>query len=221
MGATRLASGFFQQPRLAEKCNVHTLNKGSQTVLITRQSVSLCLNAPRDASPPLELAFRACVHSLGYISKTDISTRIPHPKSYIANCLHLALFTCTALIINTLRSVGNLIFCLHTACTTCTFCLALPTLFVCTICTCLHTVCTYLHLLAPSSLYTSAPVCMMGYIIHTFRHSGNDFWIRATETTTSRNCLTVCVRTLRHAAWQQSGGSVCVQTSAEKSAGSV
>ena len=43
MGATRLASGIFQQPRLAEKCNVHTLNKGSQTALITRLSVSLCL----------------------------------------------------------------------------------------------------------------------------------------------------------------------------------
>ena len=94
---------------------------------------------------------------------------------------------------------------------------ALPALFACTTYTYLHTVCTYLHLLAPSSLYTSAPVCMMGHTIHTFRHRGNDFWIRATETTTSRNCLTVRVRTLRHAAWQQSGGSVCVQTSAEKS----
>lgn len=183
----------------------------------------------RDASPKLELAFRACVHSLGYISKTDISTRATHPKGYIANCLHLALFVCTALIINSLRSVGNLIFCLHTVCTTCTLCLhylhflsalpalfacttctfclhylhflpALPTLFACTTCTCLHTVCTYLHLLALSSLYTSAPVCMMGHTIHTFRHKGSDFWIRATETTTSRNCLTVRVRTLRHAA---------------------
>ena len=189
--------------------------------------------------PPLELAFRACVHSLGYISKTDISTHATHPKSYIANCLHLALFACTALIINPLRSVGNLVFCLHTACTTCTFCLhtacttctfclhylhflsALSALFVCTTCTYLHTVCTYLHLLAPSSLYTSAPVCMMGHTIHTFRHTGSDFWIRATETTISHNCLTVRVRTLRHAAWQQSGGSIFVQTSAEKSAGSV
>ena len=62
MGATRLASG---------KCHVHTLNKGSQTVLITRLSVSLCrhfrrgtrlLKKPtRDASPPLELAFSGSV----------------------------------------------------------------------------------------------------------------------------------------------------------------
>ena len=106
----------------------------------------------RDASPPLELAFRACFHSLGYISKTDISTHATHPKSYIANCLHLALFACTALIINSLRSVGNLVFCLHTACTTYTFCLHylhLPahrlhlstfacTLFIIHVCTCLH-----------------------------------------------------------------------------------
>ena len=40
MGATRPASG---------KCNVYTLNKGSQTAPITRLSVSLCLNAPRAA----------------------------------------------------------------------------------------------------------------------------------------------------------------------------
>ena len=78
MGSTRLASGHFSAassrvgffssfvPR--EKCNVHTLNKGSQIAVITLLSVSLCLkirrgtrllkNAPtRDASPPLELAF--------------------------------------------------------------------------------------------------------------------------------------------------------------------
>ena len=77
MGATRLASGHFSAassrvgffsnfvPR--GKCNVHTLNKGSQIAVITLLSVSLCLkirgtrllkNAPtRDASPPLELAF--------------------------------------------------------------------------------------------------------------------------------------------------------------------
>ena len=130
----------------------------------------------RDASPPLELAFRACVHSLGYISKTDISTRATHPKSYIANCLHLALFACTALIINSLRSVGNLVFCLHTACTTCTFCLhylhfllALPTLFACTTCTlCLH----YLHLPA-HRLHLSTFACTL-FIIHvcTCLHDG-------------------------------------------------
>ena len=41
MGATRLASG-----------QIHTLNKGSQTALITRLSVSLCLNARRGTRRP-------------------------------------------------------------------------------------------------------------------------------------------------------------------------
>ena len=51
-----------------EKCNVHILNKGLQTALITLLPVCLCLksrretrllkNSPtRDASPPLEVAF--------------------------------------------------------------------------------------------------------------------------------------------------------------------
>ena len=52
------------------KCNAYTLNKGSQTALITLKSVSLCFNArTRDASPisgsvlclRLVLAFSACV----------------------------------------------------------------------------------------------------------------------------------------------------------------
>ena len=46
MGATRPASGI--------KAKTHTPNKGSQTALITRQSVNLCLKIPtRDASPPI------------------------------------------------------------------------------------------------------------------------------------------------------------------------
>ena len=49
MGATRPASGQF-----------HTLNKGSQTALITRLSVSLCLNARRETRAPI----RACVWCL-------------------------------------------------------------------------------------------------------------------------------------------------------------
>ena len=38
MGATRLASGI--------KAKAHTLNKGSQTALITRLFVNLCLKNP-------------------------------------------------------------------------------------------------------------------------------------------------------------------------------
>ena len=41
MGATRPASGI--------KVKAHTLNKGSQTALITRLFVSLCLNARRES----------------------------------------------------------------------------------------------------------------------------------------------------------------------------
>ncbi len=41
MGATRPASGI--------KAKAHTLNKGSQTALITRLFVSLCLNARRES----------------------------------------------------------------------------------------------------------------------------------------------------------------------------
>ena len=48
MGATRPASGIFQQPRPAEKCNAHTQNKDSQTALNTRLSVSLCLKFRRE-----------------------------------------------------------------------------------------------------------------------------------------------------------------------------
>ena len=48
MGATRPASG---------KCNIYTLNKGSQTAVITLLSVSLCLYSRGTRRPPLELAF--------------------------------------------------------------------------------------------------------------------------------------------------------------------
>ena len=41
------------------------------------------------------------------------------------------------------------------------------------------------RLLAPS-LYTAAPVSMIGYTTYTFRHWGSDFLVRATETSTSR-----------------------------------
>ena len=65
MGATRPASGI--------KAKAYTPNKDSQTTLITRLSVSLCLKIPtRDASPPLVLAFGGSVWCLnpfyGYVS---------------------------------------------------------------------------------------------------------------------------------------------------------
>ena len=60
MGATRPASGI--------KVKAYTPNKDSQTTLITRLSVSLCLKIPtRDASPPLVLAFGACDRSYVFV----------------------------------------------------------------------------------------------------------------------------------------------------------
>ena len=52
MGATRLASGICQQPLPAERCNARTQNKDSQTALITRLSVSLCLKFRRETRRP-------------------------------------------------------------------------------------------------------------------------------------------------------------------------
>lgn len=40
------------------------------------------------------------------------------------------------------------------------------------------------------SLYTPAPVSMIGYTTYAFRHWGSDFLIRATETSTSRYRIT-------------------------------
>ena len=56
MGATRPAG---------IKAKAYTPNKDSQTTLITRLSVSLCLKIPtRDASPPLVFAFGGSVWCL-------------------------------------------------------------------------------------------------------------------------------------------------------------
>ena len=40
------------------------------------------------------------------------------------------------------------------------------------------------------SLYTAAPVSMIGYTTYTFRHWGSDFLVRATEMSTSRYRIT-------------------------------
>ena len=89
----------------------------------------------------------------------------PH-DSFLSFCLHSALFTCTALIINTLQSVGKSAFCMHTTCT------------------CLQSFYTYLHLLALlSALLTlylhlltltcilSALTCTRFHFIYTYLHS--------------------------------------------------
>ena len=87
----------------------------------------------RDASPPLEVAFCACVLCL---------------RPFVCYCFPR-------------RKLLFLHACLH-----------LPA-----------------RLLAPS-LYTPAPVSMIGYTTYAFRHRGSDFLIRATETSTSRYRIT-------------------------------
>ena len=99
----------------------------------------------------------------------------PH-DSFLSFCLHSALFTCTALIINALQSVGKSAFCLHTTCT------------------CLQSFYTYLHLLALlSALLTlylhllaltrilSALTCTRFQFVCTYLHS-----------------LTLCLHALTH-----------------------
>ena len=89
----------------------------------------------------------------------------PH-DSFSSFCLHSALSTCTALIINALQSVGKSAFCLHTTCT------------------CLQSFYTYLHLFALlSALLTlclhlltltcilSALTCTRFRFIYTHLHS--------------------------------------------------
>ena len=91
----------------------------------------------RDASPPLEVAFSACVLCLRFVLASVPCYCFPRRK---------------------------LLF-LHA-------CLPLPT-----------------RLPAPS-LYTPAPVSMIGYTTYAFRHWGSDFLVRATETSTSRYRIT-------------------------------
>lgn len=99
----------------------------------------------------------------------------PH-DSFSSFCLHSALSTCTALIINALQSVGKSAFCLHTTCT------------------CLQSFYTYLHLLALLSalltlyLHLLALVCILSaltctrfHFIYTYLHS-----------------LTLCLHLLTH-----------------------
>ena len=100
----------------------------------------------RDASPPLVVAFSACVWCL----RLEVA--------FSACVLCLRPFAC-------FRFTRRKLLFLHA-------CLHLPA-----------------RLLAPS-LYTAAPVSMIGYTTYTFRCRGSDFLVRATETTTSRYRIT-------------------------------
>ena len=99
----------------------------------------------------------------------------PH-DSFLSFCLHSALSTCTALIINALQSVGKSAFHLHTTCTrqqslyTCLHLLALSSALLT----------LYLHLLALACIL-SALTCTRFHFIYTYLHS-----------------LTLCLHLLTH-----------------------
>ena len=78
--------------------------------------MSLCLNAlTRDASPPLVLAFGACVWCLRLELAFDGSeTFTILQKLYLPSILHLTLIRYNLLVINTLLSVRYCKFHLHT-----------------------------------------------------------------------------------------------------------
>ena len=75
----------------------------------------------RDASPPLVLAFCACVLCLRLVlAFSGIGTFTILQKLYLPSILHLTLMCCNLLIINTLLSVRCCQCHLHATYTTCT-----------------------------------------------------------------------------------------------------
>ena len=127
------------------------------------------------------LAFGAWVRSHVYVlpdcNKKEF--RFHHscspPIIYIVNCLHSALFVCTALIISVLRSVDNLAFCLHA-------------------------VYTCLHSSARPSLHLSAPNCTMVVPPAQFGIGGAIFWLERPKKLPPFIVLTAFSRALRQAA---------------------
>ena len=97
MGATRPASGHFSEASGREKrCNVHnTLNKGSQTALNTRLSVSLCITKTLHTTKKV------------YNLHTNICSLpvIPLIKECMYFYFHLTLFMRNKLIFNGFKSV--------------------------------------------------------------------------------------------------------------------
>ena len=94
MDASRVGA-FFSSLWTRERCNVHTLNKGSQTALITRLSVSLCIT--KTLHPSKEV----------YNLYTNICSLpvIPLIKECMCFYFHLTLFMRNKLIFNGFKSV--------------------------------------------------------------------------------------------------------------------
>ena len=77
-----------------EKCAAHTLNKGSQTALITRLAVSLCLDFP-DAGRVAPIS--ACVFSQRLSDRANLNPKV-ELKTFPLARAHFG--TCTAYLCN-------------------------------------------------------------------------------------------------------------------------
>ena len=104
MGATRPASEHFSATSGREKDAVHTLNEGSQTALITRLSVSLCIT--KTLHPTKKV----------YNLHTNICFLpvIPLIKECVCFYCHLTLFMRNKLIFKGFKSVRWFQSILHT-----------------------------------------------------------------------------------------------------------
>ena len=117
MGATRLASeNFSVASSRAKRCSYYL----EEFVFLSPFSIPtrLLKNSPtRDASPPLEIAFRASVWCLSPFTCLRFTGQQlfwkPAYSFKCTICLHSTPSVCTALIINVLRSVDNFVFYLH------------------------------------------------------------------------------------------------------------
>ena len=117
MGATRLASeNFSAASSRAKRCSYYL----AEFVFLSPFSIPtrLLKNSPtRDASPPLEIAFRGsvwCLSPFACLRFTGLQLFwIPTYSFKYTICPHSTLFVCTALIISVLRSVDNFVFYLH------------------------------------------------------------------------------------------------------------
>ena len=97
-------------------------HKGEQPFFLTR--AKLLKKPTRDASPPLVVAFGACVRSHVYAKrrkKKSCTWCFYHTTiTYTPNILHLTLIRHNSLAINTFVSVRYCQNYLHATCTTCT-----------------------------------------------------------------------------------------------------
>ena len=94
------------------KAKAHTPNKGSQTALITRLFVSLCLKNPDNAGRVAPIS--ACVLCLRFLLAFNAYGTITIlQKLYLPSILHLTLTRRSSLTINTLISVRCYNFHLH------------------------------------------------------------------------------------------------------------